>query len=62
MRMAVITDYLAAVIKVRHVVEKFRCVLVERGECFCFVEFAIYLIIVRFCCSRILEVQIIIFK
>jgi hypothetical protein len=69
MRVAVITDHLVAVIKaqiiikVRHVVEKFRHVLIEReGECFCFVEFAIYLFIVRFCCSRILDVQIIIFK
>jgi len=47
-----------AVVKIKHVVEKFRHVLIEReGECFCLVEVAIYLLIVRFCCSRILEVQ-----
>jgi len=50
-----------AVFKIKHVVEKFRHVLIEReGECFCLVEVAIYLLIVRFCCSRILEVQIVI--
>jgi hypothetical protein len=48
-----------AVVKIKHVVEKCRHVLIEReSECFCLVEVAIYLLIVRFYCSRILEVQI----
>jgi len=52
-----------AVVTVKHVVEKFHHVFIKReGECFYFVEFAVYLLSVRFCCSRILEVQIIIFK
>jgi hypothetical protein len=54
-----------AVVKIKHVVKKFRHVLIkEEGECFCLVEAAIrvYLLIVRICCSRFLEVQIVIFK
>jgi len=52
-----------SVVTIKHVVEKFHHVFIKReGEYFCFVESAIYLLSVRFCCSRILEVQIIIFK
>jgi len=47
-----------------HEVEKFcQFVIGSGGECFGFVEFGIYLLRFSFfCCRRILDVQIIVFK